>query len=261
MIRIVISNQRGGVAKTTTTHTLARYLCDKGMRVLIVDTDSQGSIGVALGLKPINYLHHFVVNNIRFTDCIVQVRPNLDVLCSNRETVETEAVLMGRTGRELTFRFLFEPIENDYDAILFDVAPSINLLQTCSMIYAQQLLVPVSMDPLSLQGAAAAIETSNTLNKLFRTSIRPVAFLPTMVDRRLGITDVVLNALEQMASRYETALLPSIRIDAAVTKAIRKRQFLMDFDPKCRALEDYAASFDHLHEDVLNGRAQAQTEV
>jgi chromosome partitioning protein len=258
MIRLVVSNQKGGVAKTTTATTLARYFADKGQRVLIIDTDSQGSVGVALGLKPKNYLHQFVVNSFRFSDCIVSAGTNIDVLCSNRETVETESLLMGRTGRELTFQLLFSPLDEEkYDVVLVDVAPSISLLQTCAIVYTQQMLIPVAMDPLSLQGAVAAIETSRTLNGLFRTNIRPVALLPVMVDRRLGITDVVLNALEGLAKQYGTSLLPAIRVDAAVTKAIRAKQFLEDFDPKCKAIEDYRSAFNQLYAE-LKGQLDAK---
>jgi chromosome partitioning protein len=260
MIRLVVSNQRGGVAKTTTTHTLARYCADRNLRVLVIDTDPQGSMGVVLGLRPTNYLHQFVVNSYRFSDCVVQAGPGIDVLCSNRESLETEALLMGRTGREMTFQLLFSPIDEQYDVVLIDVAPSISLLQTCAIIYAQQLLIPVAMDPLSLQGAVAALETAKTLNQLFRTTIRPVGILPVSVDRRLGITDVVFNALEGLSAQFNAPLLPAIRTDSTVTKAARARRYLIDFDPKSKAVEDYTVAFDHLFsglKDQLNGKQLA----
>ena len=147
MIRLVISNQRGGVAKTTTTHTFARHFADQGLRVLIIDTDPQGSVGTVLGLKPHNYLHQFIIHHLLFKDCVVEASPGIDVLCSNRETVQTEAILMGSIAREMTFENVFSPVEKAYDAVLIDVAPSINLLQTCSMIYAKQMVIPVAMDP------------------------------------------------------------------------------------------------------------------
>lgn len=239
MIRLVISNQRGGVAKTTTTHTLARFLADRNLRVLIIDTDPQGSVGAVLGLKAENFLHQFVVHDFRFKDCIVQARPNIDVLCSNRETVQTEAILMGKTGREMTFEILFSALDSAYDAVLIDVAPSINLLQTCAMIYAQQLLIPVAMDPLSLQGAVASIETSKTLNQLFKTNIKPIAILPVMVDRRLQITEVIMESLKDLSERFGIPMLPAIRTDSTITKATRSKQFLADYEPKCKAMEDY----------------------
>ena len=103
MIRLVVSNQRGGVAKTTTVTTMARVFADMGMKVLIIDTDSQGSVASILNLKPENYLYNFLVNNQAFRDCIVEAGPNVHVMCSNRRTVEAEAVFMGVTGREMAF--------------------------------------------------------------------------------------------------------------------------------------------------------------
>jgi chromosome partitioning protein len=246
MTRLVILNQRGGVAKTTTVHTLARFLADRGRRVLIIDTDPQGSMGTVLGLRPTKYLHDFVVYNHLFKDCAVRACPGVDVLCSNRETVKTEGHLMGQVAREFVFTNLFFQVERDYDAVLIDVAPSINLLQTCAMTYARHLLIPVSMDPLSLQGAAASIETARTLSSLIRTSIRPVAILPVMVDRRLQITEVVTASLRELSARTEIPLLPPIRTDTTVTKCSRAKKFLIDFDPRAKALEDYHQALETL---------------
>ena len=246
MIRLVVSNQRGGVTKTTTTHTLGRFCADRGYKVLLIDTDSQGSLSSVLGVKAQHHLHDFVVSSYRWRDCVVTIHPNIDILCSNRQTVETEGLLMGRIGREMTFQNLFPQVDHEYDVVLIDVAPSITLLQTCAMIYAQQLLIPVAMDPLSLQGAVAAIETAKTLNSLFKMSIRPVAFLPVQVDRRLQMTDVILESLNRLAETYEVPVLREIRTDTTPTKAQRSKQFLIDFDPKSKAAEDYRYACEQL---------------
>jgi len=246
MMRLVISNQRGGVAKTTTIHTLARYLADRGQRVLIIDTDPQGSIGTVLGLKPSKYLHDFVVYDHVFKDCVVEAFPGIDVLCSNRETVKTEAHLMGQVAREFVFENLFAQVEKQYQAVLIDVAPSINLLQTCAMVYAKALLIPVSMDPLSLQGAAASIETARTLSSLIRMDIRPVAILPVMVDRRLQMTEIITASLGDLSVRTTIPVLHPIRTDTTVTKCSRAKKFLVDYDPRAKAAEDYQVALDQL---------------
>lgn len=246
MIRLVISNQRGGVAKTTTVAVFARYLADRGKRVLVIDTDPQGSIGTVLGLKPTKYLHDFVVYNHLFKDCIVEACPGVDVLCGNRETVKTEGHLMGQVAREFVFKNLFTQVETGYDAVLIDVAPSINLMQTCAMVYGKSLLIPVSMDPLSLQGAAASIETARMLNSLIRIEIQPVALLPVMVDRRLQITEVVSASLKDLSVRTRIPLLHGIRTDTTVTKCNRAKKFLADFEPRSKALEDYQTAFEEL---------------
>ncbi len=118
MIRLVIANQRGGVSKTTTTATLARYFGDLGMRVLIVDADPQASVGIVLGLQPKRHLYEFVVHNRPFEECIERAGPNIDVLCSNRDTTRVEAALVTMTGGELAFIRLFGQVEFLYDAVL-----------------------------------------------------------------------------------------------------------------------------------------------
>ena len=249
MIRLVISNQRGGVAKTTTTATLARFFADSGRRVLVVDTYPQGSLGLVLGLNPRKYLYQLVVDNQALENCAVSAGPNLDVICSNRDTTKAEVALLGMAGGELSFVHLFGPVEDRYDVVLIDVAPSISLIQTCAILYARQLLIPVAIDMLSLQGAVACLQTARMLAEAFGPEeIRPVALLPTLVDRRYSLTGFVLTALEEMSEKYRVPLLHPIRTDAAAPKAQRAKKFLIDYDPRSRAQEDYNAAARELME-------------
>lgn len=254
MIRLVISNQRGGVAKTTTATTLARLWADQGRKVLLIDTDPQGSVGMSLGLKADKFLHHFVVYNHLFESCLVHATPNIDVLCSSRETIQAEASLMGVPAREMSFSLLFSKVDEPYDVVIIDVAPSITLMQTCAMVYAQRVLIPVSMDTLSLQGAGACLETARMMNELFRVNVRPVALLPVMVDRRFQHTAVMMKSLEDLSSKFKIPLLPAIRTDVTVAKCGRARQFLVDYDANCKAMEDYEIAGTQLLE-LLDERA------
>jgi chromosome partitioning protein len=260
MIRLVISNQRGGVSKTTTTTTLAREFADRGKRVLVVDTDPQGSISSVLNLKPEYGLYNFVIEKLRFDDCIVKISENLHVLCSSRETTKVETILMGNVAREHAFSQLFSQVEKAYDVVLIDVSPSITLLQTCAMVYAERVLIPIGMDTLSFQGAMASIEASKSLNQLLKANIRTIGLLPVMVDRRLAMTTTVLEGLDDLSKGMNIPLLHSIRTDQSVTKAARAGEFLIDFDPKCKASEDYRQVADELEillkEDV-NVRAKS----
>lgn len=239
MIRIVVSNQRGGVSKTTTATTLAKEFAEQGKRVLVIDTDPQGSISTILKLKPEYGLYNFVIEKLTFENCIVRVNDNLHVMCSSRETTKVETILMGNVAREHAFTQLFSAVDSAYDFVLIDVSPSITLLQTCAMVYAERVLIPVAMDTLSFQGAMASIEASKSLNQLLRTNIRTIGLLPVMVDRRLGMTTTVLAGLEDMSKGLNIPLLTAIRTDQTVTKAARAGQFLIDYDPRCKAAEDY----------------------
>lgn len=263
MIRLVIPNQRGGVAKTTTAVTLARCYADFGLRVLLVDTDPQGSVHQVTGLKPQRFLHDFLINKVRLPECVAPAGPNLDVLASNRTTIEADAHLFGQTGREYIFDTLFPLYEDRYDAVLIDCAPSVSLFQTCAMVYARNLLIPIAMESLSVQGAIGSITGAQYINKALLSRapesyhIRTRALLPVMVNRRYALTDMVMKTVGEISEQYQVPVLPAIRTDQAVAKAAKSRRFLQDFDAKSKALEDYQAAAAALLE-IMGYRQNAQ---
>ena len=157
MMKLMVGNQKGGVGKTTSAIALARCLADQGLKTLLIDSDPQGSIAVTLRLKPEAYLADFILSQLRLPDCVVTVADRLDVLCGNRETTAMEQRIFTMYGRELVFQNAFGMYEEGYDAIIVDVAPSISLLQACSMVFCQNVLIPISMDTLSVSGAGATI--------------------------------------------------------------------------------------------------------
>jgi cellulose biosynthesis protein BcsQ len=114
------------------------------------------------------------------------------------------------------------------------------------MVYARQVLIPVNTDLVSVSGAGACLQFCETLSKAIRTKISAVALLPTMVDRRIGLTKIVGHLLSELSSRYAVPILSEIRTDASVGKATRARQFLVDFDHRSKALEDYKVVAEQL---------------
>lgn len=243
MIRLVVSNQCGGVAKTTTAVNLARSFADRGLKTLLIDTDSQGSIGTILGLRPQFTLHDFLIRQMLLKECVVTAHERLDVLCSDRKTMQAEDIISGQTLREVHFEQVFAEngADREYDAVVIDVAPSLTLFQTCAMLYTKQVLIPAAMETLSVQGASASISSASELNRLFKRQpgITSIGILPVMVNNRLQMTQTVMNALTDMSGELKVPLLPAIRTDTAVVKAARSKMFLADFDPKSKALEDY----------------------
>lgn len=258
MIAITISNQRGGVGKTTTTLTLARTLAELGRRVLVVDTDSQGSVYLALGLEPAGWLHQFVNDGLSISHVATKVHERIDVICSDRRTMRVEVTLGAATAKEMAFHSLLALAEQKYDAILFDVAPSISHLQSCAIAYTKNIVVPVAMDALSIEGARSSLQTIEVLNHFLRLGCRCIGFLPTMVDYRLSATDLVLNALRSQSDASGIAVLHAIRTDQAVNKALRRQKFLQDFDRRSKALEDYQIACNEILTLLAEGHEQTQ---
>jgi chromosome partitioning protein len=239
MIRLTIGNQRGGVGKTTTAVTIARLWAEQGLRTLLVDADPQGSIGSILLVKPQLYLNDFLWHKRRLADCVTRPIPRLDILCSNRDTLEAEQRAIGTIGRERIFETIFQPIEENYDAVLVDIGPSLSLLQICAMVYTTDYLIPISMDALSVTGATAFFNTAEQLEIQLKKSCRCVGLLPTIVDHRYQNTEMVTKMIQLISDNYKVPVLPGIRTDSVVAKDIRQRQFIADVDPKAKCLEDY----------------------
>ncbi len=251
MIRLVIANQRGGVGKTTAAVNYASYLAKNGYRTLLIDTDSQGSVGVMLNLRPKHFFSQFLVNKFHLDECVVPYRENFHVLCGNKDTVQAESALAGAVVRELALKIILQPYESSYDAVIIDVSPSINLLQTAAMVYARNVLIPVNMDLLSLNGANAAYDMIRLLNDLIKADIQAIGLMPCQVDQRLSITALVQQGLEKMSQIFSLPILPAIRTDQSVNKAFRAREPLLEFDPSSKAAQDYLTVFKQITE-VMN---------
>lgn len=265
-IRITVSNQKGGVGKTTTVLTLARCFADEGRRVLIVDTDPQGNLWTTLsgldrfrdGGRPQYWVHQlFSDEPVAATQMAVPVHERIAAIFSDRRMFFAESRLAGTTAKELILNSLFSVVEQQYDVILFDVAPSISHIQTCAVAYTRNILIPVGMDNLSVEGALSSLQTIELLNRMLRLDCRCLGFLPTMIDQRLSATEVVMHALKERSEAMGIPLLPGIRTDQAVNRSLRSGQFLHDYDPRSKALEDYQKTCKMLLE-ILAGTHAAQ---
>lgn len=245
-IKLVVLNQRGGVGKTTTALMLSRYLADSGRRTLLIDGDPQGSIDTILRLKPERHLANFLIEKYSLEDCVVSPCHNLDVLCGNRETANAEIKMTAEFARERLFENLFSLYDQDYQAVIIDVAPSVSLMQTCAMVYTQNVLIPVDTDLVSLSGAGACLQFCATLSKAVRTPINVIGLLPTKIDRRLGMTKIIHDLLVELSKRFDVPILQEVRTDTAVGKATRHKQFLVDYDAKSKAVEDYNKAGEQL---------------
>lgn len=254
MFKLTIANQKGGVGKTTTTLTLARDLADRGKKVLIVDTDPQGNISSSLRIQGPRTLYNIVVEKLAISQVVVKIGENIDAILSTNKTSKLEAVIAGETAKELLFFSLLETVEHDYDVVLFDVAPSISNLQSCSIAFSRNVLIPVGMDSLSIEGAIASLGTISVLNQFLRLDCKCVGLLPTMIDNRLSITQRVLRSLERLSEENNIPMLPGIRTDQAVNKSLEACVFLQDYEPQSKALQDYRAVSEKLLK-ALDGKS------
>jgi chromosome partitioning protein len=246
MTRLAISNQRGGIGKTTSALTLARCFADDGKKVLLIDTDTQGSIYLLFDLrqKAKGWLHQLLLEGLSLEEVVTPLHSNIDLICSDRRSARIEGELAMMPAREMIFHSRLG--EAKYDVILFDTAPAISSLHTCAIAYAKNVLCPVGMDTLSLEGIAASLQTIRLLNQFSDMNARCVGFLPTQVDRRYSLTNLVLEGLRAESEEKGVPILHPIRTDQALNRASTSGQFVQDFDPSSKGLEDYRAAYAEL---------------
>lgn len=245
---IAVFNHKGGTGKTTTSVSLAAGLAMQGKRVLMVDTDAQGNVGVSLDVKAQRSLYHVLVMGLPCEDAVVPVRPNLDLIASNETLAAAELYLAGRQNRDRVLASRLAKAVANYDYVVIDCSPSLSLLNQNALVLADSLLVPVACDYLSLVGVRQVIKTVKNVNQLLHHPVRIWGVLPTFYDARARICREALATMEQ---HFGERCLSPVRAAMKVKEAPAQGQTIFEHAAGTNAAEDYM----RLVERVLAARA------
>ncbi len=245
---IAFANQKGGVAKTTTTLNLAVAFTELGHRVLAVDLDPQGNLTMSQGMDPDTVersMFDVLVHSMPMEDVIV--RAEIDVAVSSIDLAGAELALSSMIGRERALQKALLPMRSTYDFVLIDTPPSLGLLTINALTAADSVIVPVQCEYLSLRGL---VQLEGTLS-MIRENLNPVVeirgILPTMYD---GRTLHAKEAVEMLRENFGD-LVFNTRIKKTVRYAEAPVQgsSVLKYDPTGPA----AAAYRDLAKEVLNG--------
>lgn len=229
MRKIAIANRKGGVGKTTTAVHLAHGLSMTGRRTLLIDADTQGHCARILGDAPtlVDYLDKGTPP--------AEVRPNLFFLAGSRELsgIEREIARMDFNGH----LYLSERLAalHDYAYVVVDTAPAHSILGLNVLFYADELLVPVSMEILAMAGLADLVAELKRLEKAGPAPIRYVT--PTFAD---GRTRKTLDVIADLEKHFGDLVTGQIRVSADMSRLPYFHQTMFEWDPRNRAAMDYA---------------------
>jgi len=249
--RIAVFNHKGGTGKTTTSVNLAAGLADRGKRVLLVDTDSQGNVAVSLGVTGERSLYHVLVMGLRVQDAVRTVRPNLDVLPSNETLAAAELYLAGRQQRDRVLAQRMDAAAAEYDYVVIDCSPSLSLMNQNALVFADSVLVPVACDYLSLVGVRQVIKTVRHVNALLHHRLQIWGVVPTFYDMRAKICT---EALDTLRDHFGERCLEPIRATTRLKEAPAQAQSIFEYAPGTRGADDYLVLVDR----VLGTPAQAE---
>ena len=240
-MRIAILNQKGGTGKTTTTVSLGAGLARAGHRVLIIDVDSQGHVGISLGAEGKKTLYHLMVEEAPLSECTVAARPNLDILPGDTTLASAEIYLARMNeGRDKRLRRVLHD-NQDYDFVLLDCGPSLSLLNMNALTFADHLIVPVSCDFLSLIGVKQVMKTLKNVNQVLLHPIQILGILPTFYDMRNNISD---ESIKTLKGYFHDKVLPPIRVNTRLKEAPRHSQSIFEYAENSRGAGDYQRLVD-----------------
>lgn len=218
---IAIANQKGGVGKTTTSINLSASLAAMKKKVLVIDTDPQGNATSGFGIDKNNLdntIYELILGECSIRDCVIrEIIPNVSVVPSNVNLAAAEIELIGVDKKEYILKNEVDYIKDDYDFIIIDCPPSLNMLTINAMTTADSVLVPIQCEYYALEGLSQLIHTINLVKERLNPDLDMEGVVFTMYDSRTNLSmQVVENVKQNLSQRVYNTLIPrNIRLAEA----------------------------------------------
>ena len=238
---IAIANQKGGVCKTTTSINLAASIAEMGKRVLAIDLDPQGNMTSGLGVdknEVENTVYELMLDECSINESIQDtVVKGLRLIPSNVNLAGAEIELLGINDKEYILKTAVDYIRDDYDFIVIDCPPSLNMLTVNAMTTADTVLVPIQCEYYALEGLSQLIHTINLVQERLNPNLQMEGVVFTMYDVRTKLSSqVVENVKENLDTKiYETMIPRNIRLAEAPSYGIPINMY----DSKSAGAESY----------------------
>jgi chromosome partitioning protein len=236
MRRIAIALSKGGVGKTTTAINVAAGLAHRGQRVLLVDMDTQGQLARALGIQAPAGLAEIVMDNVPVEQALVEAREGVWLLPAGRSLVGLKRVIARKDfGGERTVADALAPLEGRFDLVLVDTAPAWDTLTVNALFYVAEILIPVSLEVMALQGL---IEFAHSLSsvQVHHPALALRYIVPTFMDRRVKKSEEILG---QLQSYYGDRVCDPIRYNVRLSEAPGHGQTIFEYAPRSAGAADY----------------------
>lgn len=243
---IAISNQKGGVGKTSTCINFAAGLALKGKKVLVVDMDAQGNATTGLGISKSELersIYDVLINETPAKSVIIPSNvENLSVLPSSIDLAGAEVELVNQKGREKRLAYALTKIKDDYDYIVVDCPPAIGLLTINALAAADGVLIPIQSEYYALEGLSQLINTIKLVVKSLNPKLVIEGVLITMYDGRALISRQIVDEIKKYfgSKVYDTFIPRNIRVSEAPSHG----KPVMLHDKRCRGSVAYVAFVD-----------------
>lgn len=244
---IAIANQKGGVGKTTTAVNLSAALVENGKKVLLIDLDPQGNATSGLGVekRQTGTVYDLLVNDVTLDKCVRKdVWKSLDLVPTTVDLAGAEIEMLDISRHEFILKRKLRKAEAEYDYILIDCPPSLNLLTVNALTTANSVLVPIQCEFYAMEGLTQLMYTIQLVQKKLNPSLELEGVVFTMFDGRTNLSQQVVDSVKQYLKEkvYDTVIPRNVRLAEAPSHGMP----IIEYDPRSTGADAYRKLADEV---------------